>query len=87
MPVRDITRRDIVALISQTESRAPIMARRLLSHIRTMLDWAVEQGLLDSSPAASVKAPERGADRERSFAASGKPLQRLAGRGRRSSGC
>jgi len=41
--VRDLTRRDVRALIDRVADRAPIMANRALALVRKMLNFAVDQ--------------------------------------------
>lgn len=53
----DITRRDVRLLVEAKAEKAPIAANRLLAVIRRMFNWAVEQDILETSPAYQVKAP------------------------------
>jgi integrase len=65
-PITSITRRDVVRLINSIVDRgSPSMARRLLSHIKRLFAWCVEQSILDASPAASVRPPGDATKRER----------------------
>jgi integrase len=63
--VRDLTRRDVRALVERVAERAPIMANRVLAVVRKMLNFAVDHDWLDANPAARVAkpAPERSRDR------------------------
>jgi integrase len=64
-PIGDIAKRDVIALLDVTADRAPVMANRLLAHIRKLFSWAVERSILDASPVAGVKAPARETSRDR----------------------
>lgn len=63
--VRDLTRRDVRALIERKADKSPIMANRLLAVVRKMLNFAVDHDWLDANPAARVQkpAPENSRDR------------------------
>jgi integrase len=65
MSVRELTRRDVRALVERVAARAPIMANRVLAVIRKMLNFAVDHDWIDANPAARVKkpSPERSRDR------------------------
>lgn len=54
----DLERREIVAVVERKAvGGAPIAANKLLSTIKGMLNWAVENEYLEVNPAARVKAP------------------------------
>src|SRR5436190_5107960 len=63
--VRDLTRRDVRALVDRVADRAPIMANRVLATVRKMLNFAVDHDWIDANPAARVTkpAPEQSRDR------------------------
>lgn len=63
--VRDLTRRDVRAVVEHIAERAPIMANRVLAVVRKMLNFAVDHDWIDANPAARVQkpAPERSRDR------------------------
>jgi integrase len=63
--VRELTRRDVRALIERVAERAPIMANRVLAVVRKMLNFAVDHDWIDANPAARVTkpSPEHGRDR------------------------
>jgi integrase len=63
--VRDLTRRDVRALVEDVAERAPIMANRVLALIRKMLNFAVDQDWIDANPAARVQKPAHEVARER----------------------
>ena len=63
--VRDLTRRDVRALVEDVADRAPIMANRVLALVRKMLNFAVDHDWLEGNPAARVQKPAREVARER----------------------
>jgi integrase len=65
-PITSINKRDVIALLDQVMDRgSPIMANRALAHVRRMLAWCVERGILEVSPAAGVKPPGEEVSRDR----------------------
>lgn len=63
--VRELTRRDIRALVERIAERAPVMANRVLALVRKMLNFAVEHDWIDANPAAHIQKPTRETSRER----------------------
>ncbi|MGE3342856.1 MAG: tyrosine-type recombinase/integrase [Vicinamibacterales bacterium] len=65
MKVKEITRRDIRAILDEIADRAPIMANRTLALVRRMFNFAIEHDWVESNPCQMVKrlAPERQRDR------------------------
>jgi integrase len=64
IPVADLRRSDIKALILNKANTAPIMARRIKSLIHTILEYGIEEDLVDVNAAASIKlGKERARDR------------------------
>ena len=63
--VRELTRRDVRALVERVAERAPIMANRVLAVVRKMLNFAVDHDWIDANPASRIQkpAPERSRDR------------------------
>jgi integrase len=53
-PVTTISRRDIIAMVNEIKDRAPYQAHNVLSHCKTFFGWAVEQSLLEHSPADHI---------------------------------
>lgn len=63
---RDIDRRDLVLVLDAIKARgAPILANRTLAVVRRMFNFAVERGILDTSPAGHIKAPGKENRRDR----------------------
>ena len=63
--VRDLTRRDVRALLEPIAARAPVMANRTLACIRTMLNFAIDHDWIDANPAARVRKPAPEVSRDR----------------------
>ena len=62
--VKDITRRDVRAVIDNVAARpAPIMANRVLALVRKMFNFAIEHDWVDANPAAKI--PRAGNERPR----------------------
>jgi integrase len=64
-PMREIRRSEILALISKLKKESPIGANRVLAYLKKFFAWALENELVDDSPAASIKRPTAEKDRER----------------------
>ena len=57
---------DVLAVLDRVVDRGrPVMANLLLAHIKRLFNWTVERGLIETSPAASVKPPSPKRERER----------------------
>jgi len=54
-----------ICLISRLKKESPISANRLLAYLKTFFAWALENELVDDSPAASIKRPTAEKDRQR----------------------
>jgi integrase len=68
-PLRSITQADVVAMVDRAIDRgAPIMANRLLVHLKRLFRWAMGRGLIAASPAAHVEQPSPKVERERVLA-------------------
>lgn len=63
--VREIRRRDVIALVEKVAHKAPIRANRLLAVVRKLFAWAVERDVLEISPCGGVKAPSVEVSRDR----------------------
>lgn len=64
--VQTITKRDVIELLdSIMDSGRGITANRVLAHTRKFLNWCVERDILQSSPAAGIKAPADETARDR----------------------
>lgn len=66
MDIRQIERSQIVGILDDMIARgANAQANRFLAYVRKMLNWCVERGILDVSPANGVKAPCKETPRDR----------------------
>lgn len=64
--IRSLGRRDMLDVIDAVVERgAPIHANRLFAALRKMFGWAVERGVLDASPMATLKPPSPEVARDR----------------------
>src|SRR5664279_816164 len=64
--IHEISKRDIVELISAIEQRgAPVAANKALKTIKTFLRWCVGRAVLDQSPADGVPLPTKEVARDR----------------------
>jgi integrase len=62
-----IKRADVHELLDRIVDRAPIVANRTLAVLRRMCAWAVERGLIESSPCEKVRAPAAETSRDRTL--------------------
>ena len=67
--IADIKRADIKDLIRVKARTAPVAANRLLSVISKIFNWAVDEDIIDTSPAMRLKRPGKETERERSLSA------------------
>jgi integrase len=64
--IHEITKRDVVAVISAIEQRgAPVAANKTLKSIKTFIRWCVGRAVLDQSPAEGVPLPTKEVARDR----------------------
>jgi integrase len=64
--IASITRRDVIALLDSVVDRgAAVEANRVLAAIRKFFNWAIERGLLETSPCAGIKPPTPESARDR----------------------
>ena len=64
-PMREIRRSEVLALVNKLKKESPISANRVLAYLKTFFAWALENELVDDSPAASIKRPVAEKDRQR----------------------
>ncbi len=64
-PMREIKRAEISDLIKQLKKDAPVGANRILAYVKKFFLWAIDNDLVDDSPAASIKRPTSEKDRGR----------------------
>ncbi|MBL6934275.1 MAG: integrase arm-type DNA-binding domain-containing protein [Alphaproteobacteria bacterium] len=64
--IHDIGKRDIIHLVEKIEGRgAPVMAKRLLAHLRKFFNWCVSRDYLQVSPCSGVATSYREKARHR----------------------
>ena len=57
-PIDSITRRDVIDLLDGiVRSGKPVLANRVLAHVRKLFAWSIERGIVGASPAVQIKAP------------------------------
>jgi integrase len=64
-PISQIRRADVNELIRALRKEAPIGANRVLAYLKTFFGWAVDQELIEASPAFAVKRPTKETRRDR----------------------
>lgn len=66
MPIGNIKRRDVIALIDKVDKRGkPSTTRILFASIRRVFNWAAERDLIEFSPCANIKNPNKANSRDR----------------------
>ena len=63
--ITTIKRHEIRELLREAAKRAPIGANRLLAVIRKIFNWALDEGIIDASPATRLAPPARERERDR----------------------
>jgi integrase len=67
-PLASLTRKDVKTTVNTVrDGGAPIAANRLLAYVKGFFAWAVDEELIDASPAALVKKPADENERDRIF--------------------
>lgn len=67
--IGDITRRDIKELLREKARKGPIASNRLLALISKIFSWALDEEIIDSSPALRLPRYGKETDRERVLSA------------------
>jgi integrase len=64
--IHDITRRDVLDLLDGMVDRGvPVMAKQTHSTVRRLFNWAVDRGVIETSPCIRVPVPARANERDR----------------------
>ena len=63
--IGSISREDMVDAVRVHAKRAPIAANRSLAFAKAFFNWCIDQGIIASSPAATVKKPSKERTRDR----------------------
>ena len=66
-PIASITRADVKALIREKARTAPISANRLVALVSKIFTWALDEEIIQASPAVRLKRPGEERERERSL--------------------
>ena len=74
----EIDKGTVRSLIADIAGRAPIMANRVLTQVKTLFNWAVAEDILTAPPCAGLKPPAAKTSRDRVFGRS-RTRRRLAG--------
>jgi integrase len=64
-PVAELRRRDVNELVRNLRKQAPIGANRVLAYLKKFFRWAINQELVEDSPARSVERPSKEQQRDR----------------------
>jgi integrase len=62
---KDITRKDVRALLERKSATAPIMANRIRALLRKIFNWAIISEIVESNPVYLVPAPGKERQRDR----------------------
>lgn len=65
MKLQDVTRRDVIALIDAVAERGSIMANRTLAVIRKMFSFAINRGVIETTPCMNIDPPGKEVKKDR----------------------
>lgn len=65
MRIDEIKRADVVRACDLIHKSAPVSANRALAHLKHLMGWCVERGMIDASPIAGMKPLSKERPRER----------------------
>lgn len=63
--IDQIKRADVVKTLDTIVMTAPVSANRALAHLKHLMNWCVDRGILDASPLVGMKLPTKETPRER----------------------
>ena len=63
--IDEIKRADVVKACDTIHKSAPVSANRALAHLKHLMTWCVERGMIDASPIAGMKPLSKEQSRER----------------------
>ncbi|ANK83463.1 MAG: hypothetical protein TEF_12735 [Rhizobiales bacterium NRL2] len=64
--IKDIGRQDILEVLDKAEERGlSVGVNRILTNVRRLFGWAVERGLIETSPVTGIKPPAKERARDR----------------------
>lgn len=59
MALKDVTKSDVVSLISRLGKRAPVLGNRTLALLHSFFKWCVDMDMLQSNPAKGIPKPKK----------------------------
>ena len=65
--IDEIKRCDVVSVCDAIFQSAPVSANRALAHLKHLMSWCVERGIIDASPIAGMKPLSKEQPRERAL--------------------
>ena len=63
--IDEITRADVVKACDIIHKTAPVSANRALAHLKHLMNWCVDRGMLEVSPLVGLKPPSKEVPRDR----------------------
>ena len=64
--IHDIKKHDLLSILETVQNRgSPIMANRVLAHMRKFFNWCVGRGIIDHSPCSGIGSPAKERARDR----------------------
>jgi integrase len=63
--IHDITKRDVIDLVEAIEQDRPVLANRVLAHVRKFFNWLVARDAIKVNPCAGVAPPGKEVTRDR----------------------
>jgi integrase len=67
MQAKEITRKEVKALVGEIAKRAPIMANRTLDLLRRIFKWGIEEDIVAASPCYPIRKPGKEHARSRTL--------------------
>jgi integrase len=64
-PMKEIKRREVLSMLKGIAKSYPIAANRVSAYVKTFFLWAVDEELIEDSPAATIKRPSQENERDR----------------------
>ncbi|MDR3420100.1 MAG: tyrosine-type recombinase/integrase [Xanthobacteraceae bacterium] len=64
-PLKEIKRREVLSMLKEIAKKHPIAANRVSAYLKTFFVWALDEELIDDSPAASIKRLSKENERDR----------------------
>jgi len=64
-PIAEITRRDVMQILDEIATRAPVQANRTLTTVGKLFNWAIDRDIIQASPTVRIPKPGKETDRDR----------------------